>query len=191
MALRFAGHGIYGAHAQVVRQDSPARPMVTIAFVCVENAGRSQMAAAFARALAPHGVTILSGGTRPARRLHPVVVETLLEVGIDLSRDRPRAIGPADVADCDVVVTMGCSEEDVCPAHFRGDARDWTLPDPKGRTREEVRGIRDEIERRVRRLLLETTAGEGSGSRPRRPLAPVRQEARRPARPQKRRARRA
>ena len=110
--------------------------MVTIAFVCVENAGRSQMAAGFARALAPPGVTVLSGGTRPASRLHPVVVETMLEAGIDLSRERPKMIGPADLADCDVVVTMGCSEEDVCPAHFRGDARDWALPDPKNRTRE-------------------------------------------------------
>ena len=145
--------------------------MVAIAFVCVENAGRSQMAAGFARALAPAGVTILSGGTRPARHLHPLVVEAMLERGIDLSHERPKRIGPSDLASCEVIVTMGCSQEDVCPAHFRGDARDWALPDPKGRSREEVGKIRDEIERRVRLLLEEIAEGDGSGDRPRTPPA--------------------
>ena len=164
--------------------------MVAIAFVCVENAGRSQMAAGFARALAPPGVTILSGGTQPVPRLHPVVIETMLEVGIDLSRERPKRIGPAELADCDIVVTMGCSQGDVCPARFRGDARDWALPDPKGRTRDEVREIRDEIERRVRRLLQEAAPGEGSGSRPRGSPAPRRTSGRRPATSRNRGARR-
>ena len=127
--------------------------MVKIAFVCVENAGRSVMAAAFARAWAPQGVEILSGGTLPAESVNPTVVEAMREVGIDVSRERPRRVGPADLTDCDVVVTMGCAAGDVCPARFRGDARDWVLPDPKGRPIEEVRRIRDEIERRVRDLL--------------------------------------
>jgi protein-tyrosine-phosphatase len=129
--------------------------VVKIAFVCVENAGRSQMAAAFARAMAPASVEIISGGTRPAARVHPVVVEAMREVGIDLSLEHPKRVGPADLAAFDIVVTMGCSEEDVCPALFRGDARDWTLPDPKNRTLEEVRQVRADIEQRVRVLLQE------------------------------------
>ncbi len=136
-------------------------PMPSIAFVCVENAGRSQMAAGFARAIAPSGVTILSGGTRPAKRLNPVVVQVMREVGVDLSRERPRRIGPSDLAACDVVVTMGCAAGDVCPVGFRGDAVDWALPDPKGRSLAEVREIRDEIERRVRTLLSEIAIHPG------------------------------
>lgn len=133
--------------------------MARVAFVCIENAGRSQMAAAFARASAPADLEIVSGGTRPADRINPTVVEVMREVGLDLSRERPRRIGPDDLATCEVVVTMGCSAGDVCPASFRGDARDWALPDPKGKTVEEVRGIRDEIARRVGALLKEMTAG--------------------------------
>lgn len=131
--------------------------MVKIAFVCVENAGRSAMAAAFARTMAGRGVEVLSGGTRPADIVNPVVVEVMREVGIDLSGERPRVIGPADLAACDVVVTMGCSAGDVCPATFRGDAKDWALPDPKGRPKDEVRRIRDEIKKRVRALLDEVS----------------------------------
>ncbi len=129
--------------------------MVKIAFVCVENAGRSVMAAGFARASAAAGVEVLSGGTLPARAVNPVVVRAMREAGIDVAGERPRKVGPADLVDCDVVVTMGCAAGDVCPARFRGDTRDWGLPDPKGRTIEEVRRIRDDIERRVRDLLNE------------------------------------
>jgi arsenate reductase len=126
-----------------------------IAFVCIGNAGRSQMAAAFARRLAPRGIAILSGGTRPEAEVNPVVVQAMKERGIDISRERPRAITPRELEDADYVITMGCSAEDICPAAFRGDARDWGLPDPKGKSLEEVRGIRDEIEGRVRALLEE------------------------------------
>lgn len=129
--------------------------MPKIAFVCVENAGRSQMAGAFARRAHRAGLTILSGGTNPAPRVNPTVVEAMREVGIDLSREVPRAVGPAELADCDYVVTMGCAAGDVCPATFRGDAADWDLPDPKGKSLEDVRRIRDEIERRVRAFLDE------------------------------------
>ncbi len=130
-----------------------------IAFVCVENAGRSQMAAAFARQRKAKGVEILCGGTRPAERVHPGVVEAMREVGIDLGAERPRAITPNDVLASDLVVTMGCSAGDVCPATFRGDAIDWALPDPAGRPIEEIRLIRDDIERRVNALLDEVSHG--------------------------------
>lgn len=127
--------------------------MPTIAFVCVENAGRSQMAAAFARGARRADLVVISGGTRPASSVDSTVVEAMREVGVDLSGEVPKAVGPADLVACDYIVTMGCASEDVCPARFRGDALDWGLPDPKGKSLEQVRAIRDEIERRVRALL--------------------------------------
>lgn len=133
--------------------------MVRIAFVCVENAGRSQMAAAFARRRKEAGIEVVSGGTRPAGRIHPVVVAVMREAGIDLGGERPRAVTPDEILACDVVVTMGCASDDVCPARFRGDSIDWDLPDPAGKPIEEVRRIRDEIERRVTVLLDEVTHG--------------------------------
>jgi len=133
--------------------------MVRIAFVCVENAGRSQMAAAFARRAAVGGVEVISGGTRAASRVHPVVVEAMREVGIDLSEAVPRTLTKDEILRSDVVVTMGCASGEVCPATFRGDAVDWALPDPSGRSLEEVRRIRDDIERRVANLLREVTHG--------------------------------
>jgi arsenate reductase len=133
--------------------------MVTIAFVCVENAGRSQMAAAFARRAKPKGVEIVSGGTRPSGSVHPVVVAAMREIGIDLALERPRAVTPAEILASDIVVTMGCAAGDVCPSTFRGDTVDWALPDPKEKPIEEVRRIRDEIDRRVSALLREVEHG--------------------------------
>lgn len=126
-----------------------------VAFVCVENAGRSQMATAFAPRMAGEGVTIISGGTRPAPRVNPTVEKAMREKGIDVSREKPKAIIPEELADADYVITMGCAAGDVCPATFRGDVRDWALADPKGKSLEEVRRIRDEIEGRVRVLMSE------------------------------------
>lgn len=136
---------------------------VAVAFVCVENAGRSQMAAAFAaRERARRGlegaVDLRSGGTDPAAGVHGVAVEAMAEVGIDLSDARPREIARDELADADVVVTMGCSVDDVCPATWRGDARDWGLADPKGRSLAAVRPVRDEIETRVGALFDELQA---------------------------------
>jgi arsenate reductase len=132
-----------------------------IAFVCMENAGRSQMAAAFAHRIAGSKALIISGGTRPARRVDPLVVEAMKEVGIDLSDIRPRAVSPEELEECDYVVTMGCNPADICPVTFHGDARDWNLPDPKGMSLPEVRVIRDEIERRTRALMREIGLAQG------------------------------
>lgn len=136
-----------------------------IAFVCVENAGRSQMAAAFAaEAVSASGdaVEVLSGGTAPAETVHPEVITVMQEVGVDLTGRRPREISKAETGTADVVVTMGCSAEGVCPATWRGDSRDWDLPDPKGQPVEEVRAIRDRIETLVDDLLREVrTAADG------------------------------
>lgn len=127
--------------------------MTTLAFVCVHNAGRSQMAAAFAeRECAKHGrndVTILTGGTEPADSVHDVVVEAMAERGIDIADRTPRAIQPNELANADAVFTMGCEAADVCPAGYGGDYEDWALQDPGGAALGTVREIRDDIERRV------------------------------------------
>lgn len=133
---------------------------VRIAFVCVQNAGRSQMAAAFARrAVERRGlgdrIEVVSGGTAPADRVHDVVVEAMAEVGVDLSDEVPRRVTDEELFETAYVVTMGCSAEDVCPVTWVGDDRDWDLEDPHGRSLDEVRALRDDIEARVDGLLDE------------------------------------
>jgi arsenate reductase len=123
----------------------------TVLFVCVRNAGRSQMAAALLERIAGDEVRVLSAGTQPADDVHPNVVTAMREVDIDLSEARPRRLADATVRKADVVVTMGCGDE--CPFYPGRRYEDWELPDPAGKPVEEVRGIRDEIERRVRELL--------------------------------------
>ncbi|WP_049987226.1 arsenate-mycothiol transferase ArsC [Halobellus rufus] len=136
---------------------------VRIAFVCVQNAGRSQMAYAFARReRAARGledrIDIVTGGTRPAAAVHAEVVETMADAGIDVADRTPREVTFDEIRDSDYVITMGCSAEDVCPAGWGGENRDWDLPDPDGRSAEDVARIRDEIEDRVRRLFAELQA---------------------------------
>jgi arsenate reductase (thioredoxin) len=121
---------------------------VRILFACVHNAGRSQMAAAFFNAAAdPAQAEALSAGTSPGTAVHPEVLETMREVGIDLSTARPRLLTEEIARTIAVLITMGCGDE--CP-HVPGlDRDDWALPDPKGRPAEEVRAIRDDIRARV------------------------------------------
>lgn len=133
---------------------------MNVAFVCVQNAGRSQMARAFAERQRTArdfeaDVEVLMGGTRPAEHVHEVVVEAMAEVGIDIGDRTPREITVAELQDTEYVITMGCSAEDVCPATWTGDSRDWDLPDPHGKPIDEVREIRNEIERRVEALFDE------------------------------------
>ena len=128
--------------------------------MCVQNAGRSQMAAAFAererdRRDAGDQIEIVSGGTRPADRVHGVVVEAMREVDVDLGDREPREVTPEELRSVDLVITMGCSASDVCPATWNGENRDWDLDDPHGRPLAEVREIRDEIEERVVALFDE------------------------------------
>jgi arsenate reductase len=120
-------------------------------FVCVHNAGRSVMAEAFAVAA---GAEAVSAGTAPQERPHPEVVRAMREVGIDVSTHEGRLLTDDLVTWADRVVTMGCSVDDEsCPAIRYADAEDWALEDPKGKTPEKVREIRDEIHRRVSALL--------------------------------------
>ena len=125
-----------------------SRPVVL--FVCVHNAGRSQMAAALLERIAGERIDVASAGTQPSDRINPVVVEAMNEVGIDLDGRRPVALTDADVRGADVVITMGCGDE--CPVYPGRRYEDWEVPDPSGKPLQEVRAIRDEIEERVRAL---------------------------------------
>ncbi|MFA1610117.1 arsenate-mycothiol transferase ArsC [Halobellus rubicundus] len=141
--------------------DDPIR----IALVCVQNAGRSQMAYAFAeRERAARGldsaVDLVTGGTRPADRVHPEVVDAMAAVGVDIGDRTPREVTVEELRASDYVITMGCSADDVCPAGWAGDNRDWDLSDPDGESPAEVARIRDEIEERVAALFDELEAAD-------------------------------
>ena len=124
-----------------------------VLFVCVHNAGRSQMAAALLVHHAGGRVHVRSAGSTPASEINPVVVQAMAEIGIDISKEAPKALTDEVVRDADAVITMGCS--DACPVYPGKRYLDWDLPDPAGRPLEDIRGIRDEIDRKVRALLEE------------------------------------
>ncbi|MCF3179725.1 arsenate reductase ArsC [Streptomyces polychromogenes] len=128
-------------------------PAPSVLFVCVHNAGRSQMAAAFLTHFGGNRVQVRSAGSAPASAVNPAVVEALAEAGIDISAETPKILTTEAVQASDVVITMGCG--DACP-YFPGKRYlDWQLEDPAGQGVAAVRPIRDEIERRVRGLLTE------------------------------------
>ena len=125
----------------------------SVLFVCVHNAGRSQMAAAWLRHLAGERVLVRSAGSAPAQSINPAVIEAMNEVGIDLTDQRPKVLTTEAVEVSDVCITMGCG--DVCPVFPGKRYLDWDMPDPAGQGVEAVRPIRDDIEQRVRGLLKE------------------------------------
>jgi arsenate reductase len=131
--------------------------MARVLFVCLHNAGRSQMSEALFSAVAGGGHAARSAGTRPVDRVHPEVVEAMGELGIDLADRRPRALTREMAEWADVVVTMGCGDE--CPFIPGKRYVDWELADPKGLGLEQVRTIRDDIQRRVRDLVAELDRG--------------------------------
>ena len=124
-----------------------------VLFVCIHNAGRSQMAAGYARALSGGAVEVRSGGSEPGDQINPVAIEAMAEEGIDISQAVPQLMTTEQVRESDVVITMGCG--DVCPIFPGKRYEDWELTDPKGKSLEEVRTIRDDIRGRVERLLSE------------------------------------
>jgi arsenate reductase (thioredoxin) len=130
---------------------TPARP--TVLFVCVHNAGRSQMAAALLERAAGGRVHVRSAGSEPADAINPAVLAAMHEVGLDLSTERPKLLSDDAVRSADVVITMGCG--DACPVYPGTRYRDWDLDDPAGKSVDEVRPIRDEIARRVDALVSE------------------------------------
>ncbi len=131
--------------------------MKKVVFVCVENAGRSQMAEAFANHYGKGKIVASSGGAMLADRVNPLVVEAMSEKGIDISMNKPKLLTTAMAEDADKIITMGCSVDKICPAPLLKNVIDWDLEDPKGKPLEKVREIRDEIEKRVLKLISELT----------------------------------
>ena len=129
--------------------DMTEKPVVL--FVCIHNAGRSQMAAGYMDALSGGAVDVRSGGSEPGNEINPIAIQAMAEEGIDISQGVPQLMTTEQVRDSDVVITMGCG--DVCPIFPGKRYEDWELDDPKGRSIDEVRVIRDDIRVRVARLL--------------------------------------
>jgi len=125
----------------------------TVLFVCVHNAGRSQMAAGFMNELGAGRVEVLSAGSAPKDSINPIAVEAMQEVGIDISKNTPKVLTPQAVQESDAVITMGCG--DACPFYPGKRYEDWVLDDPAGQGIESVRVIRDDIKKRVEHLLSE------------------------------------
>ncbi len=150
LAERFARQRLQ-ALARVEGKDDDGRPIVL--FLCVHNAGRSQMALGFFNQLAGGAAVAWSGGSEPASQINPAAIEAMRERGVDISTEFPKPWTDEVVRAADVVITMGCG--DACPVYPGKRYQDWVLDDPAGLDLEHVRPIRDDVERRVRRLLAE------------------------------------
>lgn len=124
-----------------------------ILFVCVENAGRSQMAEGFFNKSAPEGYRALSAGTKPVSQINPVVIDVMKEVGIDISNQKSKEITEDMMRNSFKTVNMGCMDKESCPTLFLPNVLDWNLEDPKDKPIDKVREIRDEVEQRVKELV--------------------------------------
>ncbi len=136
-------------------------PKAVVLFVCIHNAGRSQMAAGYLKALSGGSVEVRSGGSEPGDQINPIAIRAMAEEGIDISEGVPQLMTTEQVRGSDVVITMGCG--DVCPIFPGKRYEDWELSDPRGQSIEEVRPIRDAIRARVETLLAELRAAEAEG----------------------------
>ena len=132
---------------------TPESDRPTVLFVCVHNAGRSQMAAGYLQHFAGDRVTVLSAGSEPKDQINPIAVEAMAEEGIDIANNVPKVLTTESVAESDVVITMGCG--DVCPIFPGKRYEDWALDDPAGQGIESVRVIRDDIRGRIEQLVAE------------------------------------
>jgi len=124
-----------------------------VLFVCVENAGRSQMAEAFFKKFAKNKFNVLSAGTSPSSNLNPVVVSVMEEIGIDLKNQHPQLLSSSMIENSNKTVNMGCMDKESCPSLFVKDVDDWNVDDPKGKSIEDVRKIRDQIKNDVLNLI--------------------------------------
>lgn len=136
-----------------MKKKTDTTPKPTVLFVCVHNAGRSQMAAGYLQHLAGDRVTVLSAGSEPKDQINPVAIEAMAEEGIDIAHNVPKILTVQSVVDSDVVITMGCG--DACPIFPGKRYEDWELQDPAGQGIESVRVIRDDIKRRIEALVAE------------------------------------
>lgn len=126
-----------------------------VLFVCVENAGRSQMAEAFFRKYSPLGYEPLSAGTQPINEINLIAIQAMKEVGLDITNQKPKTISNEMIKSSTKVVNMGCMDKESCPALFLDEVEDWNILDPKGKPIEQVREIRDQIEKKIRQLIWE------------------------------------
>jgi len=126
--------------------------MKKILFVCVENVGRSQMAEAFFRKYMPKGFEAISAGTNPGTQVNPIVLQAMKEIGIGIENKIPKHLS-SEMLDDSIAVNMGCMDKESCPALFMKNVLDWNIPDPKGKSIDEVRKIRDQIEIKVKELV--------------------------------------
>jgi protein-tyrosine-phosphatase len=129
--------------------------MKRVLFVCVENAGRSQIAEAFAKHYGKGKIEAQSAGTMPSKEVNPIVVQVMREKGIDISNNKPKLINNQMVQEADKIIVMGCEAGGFCPAQLLNKVIDWGIEDPKGKPIEKVRQIRDEIEGKVKKLIEE------------------------------------
>ncbi|MBI1662488.1 MAG: arsenate reductase ArsC [Nitrosopumilus sp.] len=127
--------------------------MENVLFVCVENAGRSQMAEAFFRKYAPAKYNVISAGTIPSSQLNPTVVEVMNEVGIDMTQQSPKTLSNDMIENSSKTINMGCMDKESCPALFVKDVLDWNISDPKEKSIDDVREIRDQILKEVLELV--------------------------------------
>lgn len=128
-------------------------PTKTILFVCVENAGRSQMAEGFFKKYSPEGYQVVSAGTKPISEINPVAIEAMNEVGIDITNQKSKELTEEMIRTSDKIINMGCMDKEACPSLFLNNLLDWNIEDPKGKPIEKVRDIRDEIHRKVKELV--------------------------------------
>ena len=124
-----------------------------ILFVCVENAGRSQMAEAFLKKYTKNQFNVISAGTSPSSHLNPVVVSVMNELGIDLENQKPQLLSSSMIENSNKIINMGCMDKESCPSLFVKDVDDWNIEDPKGKSIEDIRKIRDQIKNDVLNLL--------------------------------------
>jgi protein-tyrosine-phosphatase len=127
--------------------------MENVLFVCVENAGRSQMAEAFFRKYAPSKYDVISAGTAPSSQLNPIVVEVMKEIGIDMMQQSPKNLSNEMIETSLKTINMGCMDKESCPALFVNDVLDWNISDPKEKSIDDVREIRDQILKKVLQLI--------------------------------------
>ena len=137
----------------------------TILFVCVENAGRSQMAEGFFKKYAPEGFVPASAGTKPISQINPLAIQVMNEIGIDISKQKPKDLSEDMMRNSDEIINMGCMDNNFCPTLFIPKVIDWGIEDPKGKQIEQVREIRDEIERRIKELATDISVAEEENNR--------------------------
>lgn len=137
----------------------------TVLFVCVENAGRSQMAEGLFRKYAPEGYEPLSAGTKPISQINPLAIQVMNEIGIDISTLKPKDLSEDMMRNSDKIINMGCMDEKFCPTFFIPNVIDWGIENPKNKPIERVREIRDEIERRTKQLAAEVSIAEKENNR--------------------------